>query len=220
VNVHDDVIRVGIFLGPDRALTASALGIALNLEADLDVTAVGTVPSTGDILARTLDVDVALIDDVSLATRLQQERAGMRVVVLGAARDADIRLASILAGAAACVSETTLPAQLAGVIRRVAAGDAVYEQGVLLRLVQTTGLTAHLPGPNRTATLSEREIEVLAAMATGASAQEAGDQLRISHNTVRTHLKNILTKLAARSKLEAVIIAIREGRIDLPPLVP
>jgi DNA-binding NarL/FixJ family response regulator len=216
---RDDLIRVGIFLGPDRALTASALGIALNLEADLDVCAVAALGLGDDIRASVADVDVALIDDVSLAIRLREEHTGTRAVVLGAPRDADVRLASILAGAAACVSEMSSPAQLAGVIRRVAAGEAVYEQAVLLHLVQTAGLISSSRS-QRTATLSEREIEVLAALATGASAQEVALQLMISTNTVRTHLRNIITKVEARSKLEAVIIAIREGRIELPPLTP
>jgi DNA-binding CsgD family transcriptional regulator len=58
-------------------------------------------------------------------------------------------------------------------------------------------------------------MQVLSAIATGMSSAEAANDLGISLSTLRTHLKNIITKLEARSKLDAVLIAIREGRIRL-----
>jgi DNA-binding CsgD family transcriptional regulator len=70
--------------------------------------------------------------------------------------------------------------------------------------------------PRKTASLSNRELDVLNVLATGSKTEEAAWQLGISPNTLRTHLKNILVKLEARSKLEAVLIAIREGRIEFP----
>ena len=160
--------------------------------------------------------EVVIVDDVSLIAVLLESRPDLKVIVLDAAGDPNTTLASIRAGAVACISETSSPATLADVVRRVRAGEAVYEQRILLELVQR--LNVAVPAqPRRAATLSEREREVLTALASGASSSEAADRLCISLNTVRTHLKNILVKLEARSKLEAVIIAIREGWIALPP---
>ena len=160
--------------------------------------------------------DVVLIDDLSLTSRLREDRSDVKVILLEAGRDPDVTLACIRAGATACVSEATSPAALADVVRRVYAGEAVYEQAILIELVQRPN-TAAPARPRRTATLSDRECEVLAVLATGANLSEAADCLCISPNTVRTHLKNIMVKLEARSKLEAVIIAIRDGQITLPP---
>jgi DNA-binding NarL/FixJ family response regulator len=212
----DGLIRVGVLLAPDRALLASSIQVVLGLEPDFAVVAVDSSPTAGPIRMLAAGAEVVLVDDVSLTSRLREDRPDVKVIVLEAVRDPDITLACIRSGASACVNEATSPAALADVVRRVYAGEAVYEQGILLELVQRP-TTAAPARPRRAATLSERELEVLAVLATGASSSEAADRLCISLNTVRTHLKNIMVKLEARSKLEAVIIAIREGRIELPP---
>jgi len=103
---------------------------------------------------------------------------------------------------------------LISTIKRVHAGELLFDPGPLVQLL----VDAPIPVPSvprRTAKLAERELQVLSAIATGMSSAEAADELGISLSTLRTHLKNIITKLEARSKLDAVLIAIREGRIRL-----
>ncbi|MGE3268361.1 MAG: LuxR C-terminal-related transcriptional regulator [Chloroflexota bacterium] len=185
----------------------------------LQVVAVESSRRSGLIWIGAAEIDVVLIDNVSLISDFRESGHNVRAIVLGAAGDPEITLASIRAGAAACIGENALPSMLANVIRRVHSGEIVYEQGILLELVLRPTAVPQT-GPRRTAKLSDREIEVLKAMATGASSMEAADMLGISLNTVRTHLKNILVKTKARSKLEAVTMAIREGRIELPPESP
>ena len=67
------------------------------------------------------------------------------------------------------------------------------------------------------AALELREREGLSAVAEGLSTEEVASRLNISSNTVLTHLKHVTSKLQARSRLEAVIIALRAGLIELPP---
>jgi DNA-binding NarL/FixJ family response regulator len=64
--------------------------------------------------------------------------------------------------------------------------------------------------------LTPRETEVLRSLADGMSTPEIADELGITRNTLRTHIHNIMGKLGARSKLEAVLTAIREGIVDPP----
>ncbi|RME36769.1 MAG: hypothetical protein D6793_05225 [Thermoflexia bacterium] len=64
--------------------------------------------------------------------------------------------------------------------------------------------------------LTERELEILQYLATGASNKEIAYQLHISTNTVKVHLRNIFTKLGAASRTEATMIAIREGWVTVP----
>lgn len=215
----DSVIRVGIMLAQDRALLANAIGVVLNLEPQFEVVAVESHAISDPNQMLSSGADVVLTDDTSLVGRFRERNDDLRVIVIAPTSDPEITLESIRAGASACVRETASPAALANVVRRVHAGEVVFQQDVLLELVQTR--TTALPSrPRRTAMLSERELDVLRAMATGARSAEVAEMLAISLNTVRTHLKNILVKLDARSKLEAVIIAIREGRIELPPDLP
>jgi DNA-binding NarL/FixJ family response regulator len=218
-DADEPVIRVGILLTETRALLAGAIAVALGLDPKIQV-----IRATSSIASRPIGllaaaVDVLIIDTVSTVTQLRKEFPNLKVVVLGAAGDLGATLASVRGGAAAYVCETSTPDALADVIRRVHAGEAAYESSVLLALLQRPNLTP-TPHHRRTARLSERELEVLRATAMGSSTTEAADTLGISLNTLRTHLKNILVKLEARSKLEAVIIAIREGRIQLPAESP
>jgi DNA-binding NarL/FixJ family response regulator len=212
----DLAIRVGILLEPERALLASAVGVVLDLDPQLQVVAVEANSATGLRRILAADADVVLVDSIPLVLRLREERPQLRVIVLGAAGDAAATLASIRAGAAGCVDENTSPALLVSIVRRAHAGEIVYEPSVLLDLLQRPSMPVEAR-PRRTSKLSERELEVLSVLAMGASSAEVADALSISLNTMRTHLKNILVKLEARSKLEAVIIAIREGRIEVPP---
>ena len=69
---------------------------------------------------------------------------------------------------------------------------------------------------DRSARLSPRERDVLAGLAIGDSTEEIGLTLRMSPHTVRTHLRNIMRKLEARTRAHAVAIAIMGGAIEPP----
>jgi DNA-binding CsgD family transcriptional regulator len=69
--------------------------------------------------------------------------------------------------------------------------------------------------PARTGRLTEREREVLTLLATGATLDEIADRLTLAQSTVKTHLRNALTRLGARHRAHALAIAIRDGEIGL-----
>lgn len=209
-------VRVGILLAIGQELLARALSVALNQEPSIRVVDVQSHPShnVGQLLGNR--PHVVLVDTPTAAARLRDDNHTFRVVVLGSPSDPDVVLECIRAGAAACVGKDAQLSILTDSIKRVNEGEILYPPDVVVKLllaspVMTSG------GSRRTAKLGERELDVLNALAMGLTAAEAADYLGITLNTVRTHVKNILNKLAARSKLEAVLIAIREGRIGLPP---
>ena len=70
---------------------------------------------------------------------------------------------------------------------------------------------------NELAQLSERELEILRRVATGASNKEIASQLVISANTVKVHLRNIFAKIGAQSRTEATMYAVRQGWVEVPP---
>lgn len=89
--------------------------------------------------------------------------------------------------------------------------EAVFAAEDLLGFV---GRLSH-PRPS-TATLTEREREVLNLLAPGATTQAIATALVLSLHTVRNHVRNALTKMGAHSRLEAVAIALREGLVAAP----
>ena len=95
---------------------------------------------------------------------------------------------------------------------QAAAGEALISPAMLARLLPKLRPTKRGVG----ADLTSREIEVLQLLAGGLANQAIADKLVISVHTVRHHVQNIITKLQAHSKLEAVATAAREGIIRYP----
>jgi DNA-binding NarL/FixJ family response regulator len=115
------------------------------------------------------------------------------------------------------VGKDSTPTTLAAAIRRADAGQVLFAPDVLIRLLAPGRHPVAETAP-RLATVrpSDRELAVLRLVATGLSTAEVAAPLYISGHTVRAHLKSALRKLGARSKLEAVLIAVRAGWITLP----
>lgn len=78
---------------------------------------------------------------------------------------------------------------------------------------------SHVQTRLRSQALSAREVDVLEELAMGTSTEEIAGKLHVSPHTVRTHIKNILRKLGARTRAHAVAIAYSEDAID-PPVSP
>lgn len=216
--------RIKVLVVECRRLVADALAVALSIDESLEV--VGT--QTDALLAaddvRRTRPDVALVDygftrpaGAEITAALRAEFPQLRIIVLTPGLDEDSLVACIQAGAFACVSTAQPSADLVRSIKRVHAGEVLFAPELLLDLLTQS---RHLPGEPQARPASQalgpRELEVLRTLATGMSTGEAATRLDISVHTVRTHLKNVMAKLEARSKLEAVMIALRNGLIELP----
>jgi DNA-binding NarL/FixJ family response regulator len=119
------------------------------------------------------------------------------------------------AGASGFLLKRTPPEQLIEGIRTVAAGDALLSPSVTKRLIAEF---ARRPVERELspllAELTDREREVLVAMARGLSNAELAEELYISENTVKTHVSRVLTKLGARDRVNAVVMAYQGGLME------
>ncbi|MEL7156980.1 MAG: response regulator transcription factor, partial [Actinomycetota bacterium] len=113
-------------------------------------------------------------------------------------------------GCAGFVSKTSNVDHLTDTVMLIAAGGTVFPR----RAVRSHGLSA---GAGRYTTPTAREIEVLRLLAQARSVQQIADELVVSPHTVRNHVRSILTKLDARSQLEAVVKAVKLGLVDFDP---
>lgn len=214
-HMHPAPIRVGIVLGADRQLLASAIAAMLSRSQGLLLVRLTVDRSGRPVPVDGRQCDVIIVDRVEMAGNVRQALPGVQTVMFVRQRDPEAMVLSIRAGAAACIDEHVSADALIDVLRRVMAGEAVYEPSVLIACLQQYSVRRSTP--DRTAKLSERELEVLTVLARGANSAKAARHFGISLNTLRTHIRNLLVKMGARSQLEAVVIALREGRISLDP---
>jgi DNA-binding NarL/FixJ family response regulator len=119
------------------------------------------------------------------------------------------------AGASGCLPKTEAVIDLAGAVRRAHAGESLMDpdevEASLRRLRHRRKQEATIE--QRLERLTPRELEILQLIADGVASDEIAPTLGVSPHTLRTHLQNVLTKLKVHSKLDAVVLAIRHGKI-------
>jgi DNA-binding NarL/FixJ family response regulator len=208
------VIRV--LLADDQEMVRTGLRMILESHADIDVVAEVADGDAALVAARDLRPDVCLVDvrmpglDGVTLTRLL---AGpgvpdpLRVVVVTTFDDDEYLYGALGAGAAGFVLKDSGPALLVEAVRAAAAGDALVSPALTVRLL------AHLPaGPTGSEPLlTDRELDVVRALATGRTNTEIAADLYVSLSTVKTHLNRIHAKLGARNRVEVAAWAWRSG---------
>jgi DNA-binding NarL/FixJ family response regulator len=208
---------VRVLLVEDHGMVAEAIGMAFDAVDDLAVVATtgsvaGAVSEAGRHRPDVVVLDRRLPDGDGIAAiaRLREAAPDARVLVLTGEATAAVATRVAEAGGNGLMLKSSRLDDLAAAVRRVAAGEVVFAPGLL------GGVLDRLTGRDRArgAALTPREREILLLMGEGASTGEMVGRLGVAHNTVRNHVQRVLEKLGARSKLEAVAIARREGLLD------
>ncbi len=215
-----DPIRVLII--DDHRMFADALQLLLGGEDDIDMAAAASTAEEALEVAGTvlpdvvlMDIDLPGIDGIEATRILRQRQPQARVVIITAFQQPDVIASAIDAGASGYVPKTHAADELVGVIRRAAAGEMVLPSkdiGAILGRLQKVREIRTDEG-QLVARLTPRELEVLQLLADGKSTAVIAQSLFISPRTVRSHVKSVLAKLGAHSKLEAVTMALRYGVI-------
>ena len=121
---------------------------------------------------------------------------------------------SIKNGASGYLLKDSSIEQLGEAIRLVARGQSLISPAMATKLLEEF---VEISKPKvETPTLTPREMEVLRQVARGLSNHEIGAELFISENTVKNHIRNIFEKLQMKSRMEAVMYAVRSKLLDLP----
>lgn len=155
-----------------------------------------------------MDLRMAQMDGTAAIAQMRQRHLPTPILVLTTYdSDTDIRYA-IEAGATGYLLKDASREQLFAAIRTVAQGKAAFSSDVATRLVH------HLQMP-ATDVLSQRELEVLAFVARGASNKEAARRLHISEATIKSHLLRIFRKLGVEDRTAAVTVALEKGLLRL-----
>lgn len=163
-----------------------------------------------------MDLRMPELDGVEAMRRIRSEDPEVKFIVLTTYDTDEYIFDAIEAGAKGYLLKDTSRDELFRAIRAVHRGDSLVEPGVAARLLdrfaKLSRNSAQVGGPEQ---LSDRELEVLRIMATGAPNKEIASTLSISESTAKTHVANIFRKLDVKDRTEAVTQAMQRGIIKL-----
>jgi DNA-binding NarL/FixJ family response regulator len=213
---------ISVALADDDELVRMGLRVLVAREDDLDL--VGEAVDGDDALAivRSRRPDVLLLDlempglnglGVLHALAADPGLSRTRVIVVTTFEIDRYVAEALQAGASGFLIKSSVPAELVRAIRVVAAGQALLSPSVTRRVIGMFGRHLVGPTPPRVAwdSLTTREREMVAWVATGLSNDEIARELVLSPDTVRTHVSRAMVKLAARDRAQLVVYAVRKG---------
>ncbi len=213
-----------VLIVDDQALVRAGFRMILDAEDDIEVA--GEAADGLDAVAEAerlrpdvvlMDVRMPQVDGIEATRRLLAGVAADTKVVMLTTFDMDEYVYDALrAGASGFLLKDVPPEQLVAGIRAVAQGDALLAPSITRRVIEE--FVRRPPSTVKTRTpelqdLTARELEVLKLIARGLSNAEIAKELFVSETTVKTHVAHVLTKLALRDRVQAVVLAYECGLV-------
>jgi DNA-binding NarL/FixJ family response regulator len=158
-----------------------------------------------------MDVQMPELNGIEATRRIIAEHEGVRILVLTMAEDDDSVFAAMRAGARGYLLKGSDRDDIARAIRSVARGDAVFGPTLANRIAGFFAFRTGPPAREAFPQLTDRESEILQLIAQGAGNAQIARRLSISQKTVRNHVSNILVKLHAADRSEAIVRAREAG---------
>lgn len=225
-------VIIKVLLVEDHLLTR--IGLKTVLEKTGDIKVIGEAENGEEAIRKVeelqpnvvlMDVGMPVMDGIEAVQKIREKYKDVNTIMLTSHdNDQDI-MASLSAGACGYCLKDVEPERLYIAIRSVHSGDVWLDSSIAGRVMKFYNAPAPPPDPQRLAAsqsqaanlpplpdpLSPREMEVLALLVEGLSNQEIADRLIISLATAKTHVRNILNKLAVDDRTQAAVHAMRRG---------
>lgn len=215
--------RIRILLVDDQTLFREGLRTLLSVQPDFEI--VGEAADGEEALLQAarhrpqvilMDLRMPVLDGVAATRRLHTTHPECRVIVLTTFEEDEAVFEALRAGALGYLLKDAPTESLFQAVRAAARGESFLQPSVAAKLVaefarlsrQSSARPAGLTEP-----LSEREIEVLRLLSTGASNKEIASQLYIAEGTVKNHITSILAKLEVSDRTQAALKARELGLI-------
>lgn len=213
---------ITVALADDDELVRMGLRVLLDREPDLQLVGEARDGHQALSLARSRRPQVLLLDlqmpglhglEVLRAVTTDPALASVRVVVVTTFEIDQYVFEALQVGASGFLLKNRVPAELVDAVRTVAAGQALLSPAVTRRVISMMGRRGPGPPAGRQAwdTLTAREHEMVAWVATGRANVEIADELVLSPDTVRTHVSRAMVKLGARDRAQLVVFAYQRG---------
>ena len=182
------------------------------------VEVVGTAGTAaeGQELIERLEPDVALVDirlgdasGIELTREVLDGNSGRRIVLYTGSSDVELLVSGLDSGARGYALKEGTPSELTSALETVA-GGGTYVDPRLRPALLSRQTTQRMPS------LSKREREIMDLLSQGLTGEDVAERLVLSSETVKTHIRNAMSKLEAHTRVHAVAIALREGYISGP----
>jgi len=221
-------MTIRLLLVDDHAVVRSGLRMLLENEPDVEIVGeagtarqalelveqLGPVPGLSPVVVL-MDIGLPDLSGIEATQAIKRSWPEVAVVALTIHEDEEYFFKMLQAGASGYVPKRAAPEELLTAIRTAAAGEVYLYPSLAKLLVQDYfAREKGLATAPEASDLTEREKEVLAYLADGASNQEIAEVLYISPKTVARHRENIMRKLNLHSRTELVKYAIRKGIIQ------
>lgn len=213
---------ITVLIVDDERTFGEALELALAHEDDLAIVEVATdgahaVDATAERAPDVVIMDVSMpgMSGIEATRRIKEARPETQVVILSGHDDEHLLARAIQAGALGVLRKTEAVANVADTVRLARQGEMLHPEDEIERALRRLRhrRDAEDDARRRLERLTPRETEILGLMAKGRSPEEIARDLSMSPNTLRTHTQNVLTKLGVHSKMEALVLAIRHGKV-------
>jgi DNA-binding NarL/FixJ family response regulator len=206
--------KITVLLVDDHSLVRRGFRRMLEDESDMEVVGEAGNGEESIKLAKKLHPQVVVMDcalpgmnGLEATRRIMEESPDTVVLMLSMHTESTWVRQAVEAGAKGYVLKNAMDLELGAAIRRVAAGETVFDPQVEQRSV--------LKG-ERSAALTQRELEVLQMIVDGKSNKEIATALDLSANTIAVHRANIMNSLGIHKTAELVVYAIRAGLVNVP----
>ena len=217
--------KLRVIIVDDHALFRRGLEMVLENEKDIEVVGEATdgqqaVDKTSELMPDVVLMDVRMPrrSGIEATQRIKELMPHVKIVVLtNSDEEADLYEA-IKAGASGYLLKEISSEEVADAIRSVVQGHSRISPAMASKLLtefQAMSKRTDDRQPLAPPKLTERELQILRLVAKGLGNRDIAQQLFISENTVKNHIRNILEKLQLHSRMEAVIYAVREKLFDI-----
>jgi DNA-binding NarL/FixJ family response regulator len=210
----DDEAKLKVLIADDHPLLLAGLRRVLETQADIEI--VGQARSAPEVLALIerrrpsivlMDLRMPGVNGFDLISQLREQWPQLKLIILSASDDRASVVGALNAGASAFIVKSTAPLDVASVLRQVSNG-AVYHAPAVT--ISAAGAESR-PDADEAPTLTEREQQILAAVAHGSTTAVISRDLWVSEHTVKFHLTNIYRKLGVANRSAAVRYALEHG---------
>lgn len=210
---------IKVLIADDQELVRTGFRVILEAEEDIEVVAEadnGREAIRQAALARPdvilMDIRMPELDGLAATEEIRRQQDPPTIVVLTTFDQNEFVYRALRAGAAGFLLKDAPSSRLIAAVRAAATGDSLIEPSITQRLVERFAAPPEDPGiPDRLASLTERELEVLRLVTRGLSNAEIAGEMFVAETTVKTHVARMLAKLEVRDRVQAVVVAYETG---------